>query len=84
MSIELYKLRGITRLRVYDLATDELVSYADTWQEVADKSKSGYYVIDQNVGRWPYTVFYTGILGLVGFPCATIYEARAIYNRSIM
>ena len=75
----------MTRFHIYNLATDELVAHADTRQEIANKTKAGYYVMDtQNEGPWPYTVFYTDILGLVGFPCATIYEARTIYNRSIM
>ena len=74
----------MARFHIFNLATDELVAYADTWQEVGNKSKPGYYAIDQNVGPWPYTVFCMDVLGLVGVPCATIDEARAIYNRSIM
>ena len=72
----------MARFHIYNLATDELVDYADTRQEVANKTKAGYYVMDiQNEGPWPYVVYYTVTLGLMGYPCNTLEEAREIYYR---
>lgn len=72
----------MARFHIYNLATDELVAYADPWQEIANKIKAGYYVMDtQNEGPWPYIVYYPVTLGLVGCPCSTLEEAREIYRR---
>lgn len=72
----------MARFHIFNLATDELVAHADTRQEVANKTKAGYYVMDtQNEGPWPYVVYYPVTLGLMGCPCNTLEEAREIYYR---